>query len=138
MRANEGEKVTVIMADMDGLKYINDNFCHPDGDEAIIAAGMILKEALGPKAVVARLGGDEYCAFISGETRGGREFSNVIANTIIRYNDIAKKPYMVDMSVGYCDFICNSKIDLEIMLKNADVMLYDVKRKKKEKKKQQV
>ena len=47
----------VIFGDMDGLKYINDNFGHDAGDRAIKAEAEILKKNFRASDIVGRLGG---------------------------------------------------------------------------------
>ncbi len=53
-----------LMCDLDGLKYINDNYSHQVGDSIIQGVGNILKEVLSKKAYVAHVSGDEFCVFI--------------------------------------------------------------------------
>lgn len=58
---NEG---AFLMCDLDGLKYINDNYSHQTGDLIIQGVGKVLKEVLADIAYVAHISGDEFCAFI--------------------------------------------------------------------------
>lgn len=51
----------VVAADVEGLKFINDNFGHASGDLVIRAAARSLSVR---RAVVARLGGDEFLALL--------------------------------------------------------------------------
>jgi len=57
----ENLPVSVIFADIDGLKFINDVFGHFAGDRLIIAAAGIMRECCEKKDILARIGGDEYC-----------------------------------------------------------------------------
>lgn len=52
--------LVVLLVDGDGIKAINDQHGHPDGDIVIQALGLRLQEWAGPSAVVGRLGGDEF------------------------------------------------------------------------------
>ena len=56
--------VSVVMADVDGLKEINDQFGHPTGDELLRHAANVLKNAFRQEDVVARIGGDEFGVLI--------------------------------------------------------------------------
>jgi len=56
-----------LMCDLDGLKYINDNYSHQVGDSIIQGVGKILKEVLADFSYVAHVSGDEFCAFIKKE-----------------------------------------------------------------------
>lgn len=54
-----------LMCDLDGLKYINDNFSHQTGDQIIQGVGKILAEYTPEDSYVAHISGDEFCVFIS-------------------------------------------------------------------------
>ena len=53
--------------DVDDLKRVNDTFGHEVGDEHLISASRLLKEAFGPIGQVFRIGGDEFDALVSVE-----------------------------------------------------------------------
>jgi diguanylate cyclase (GGDEF)-like protein len=61
-----GHPVTVLIADVDGLKAVNDSLGHDAGDSLICAAADVLRAAAPPDALVARLGGDEFGILIVG------------------------------------------------------------------------
>lgn len=72
---HSGVPITLLMADINGLKMINDNYGHAKGDEAIVKTGHMMLLAIantirpqhGDKETAAeccscyRLGGDEFC-----------------------------------------------------------------------------
>ena len=53
-----------IMADLNGLKLINNTFGHQKGDEMIVEAAQILKDICGEKGEVIRIGGGEFAIFV--------------------------------------------------------------------------
>lgn len=55
-----GSFLSIIVADFDNLKQINDNYGHPVGDEVIKKIGDILRETSRESDVLARYGGDEF------------------------------------------------------------------------------
>jgi diguanylate cyclase (GGDEF)-like protein len=55
-----GRSVSVVLADVDGLKHVNDTVGHDAGDDLIRAAAAALLAAAPPGALVARIGGDEF------------------------------------------------------------------------------
>lgn len=55
-----------LMCDMDGLKFINDNYSHSVGDEIIKGFAKTLEECLPPRSYIAHVSGDEFCAFVRG------------------------------------------------------------------------
>lgn len=52
--------LTVTMADINGLKLINDSFGHAVGDEYIIKVAKVLMEGAGVTDIICRLSGDEF------------------------------------------------------------------------------
>jgi len=52
--------LTVVMADVNGLKLINDGFGHLVGDELLIKVSNVLRKGCRPSDIIARLGGDEF------------------------------------------------------------------------------
>ncbi|MCR5184813.1 MAG: diguanylate cyclase [Bacilli bacterium] len=54
----------VIIYDINGLKYINDNYGHESGDKTITAIGSILKEVYDKESVF-RIGGDEFAIVLT-------------------------------------------------------------------------
>ena len=58
--------VSLIMADLDGLKQVNDGLGHAAGDELLKRAASVLRSAFRGEDVVARLGGDEFSVVLPG------------------------------------------------------------------------
>ena len=64
---NTGKPLLIIMADLDRLKMINDNFGHDAGDLAIKTAAKALRQSCPEEALCLRYGGDELLAVIIGD-----------------------------------------------------------------------
>lgn len=56
--------VSIVIADVDGLKLVNDQFGHLEGDRLIKQAAQVLREAFRAEDVVARIGGDEFAVLL--------------------------------------------------------------------------
>ncbi len=54
----------IIMADVNGLKLINDSFGHTVGDNLIVKVAEVLKEACRADEIISRIGGDEFVILI--------------------------------------------------------------------------
>ena len=124
--------VTLLMSDLDGLKYINDNFGHADGDKSITAVADALKKACPEDALCARFGGDELFAVIFGEC----DVDAIIREidfTLEEYNKNEQLPYVVSTSSGAYTTVMNDDFEVLKALKMADDKMYVVKNEKRKK-----
>ncbi|HEX5039832.1 MAG TPA: GGDEF domain-containing protein [Candidatus Limnocylindria bacterium] len=64
-RERHPRPVVLLAVDIDGLKGTNDSFGHAAGDELLIAAAGVLRDAVRAGDVVARIGGDEFVALLA-------------------------------------------------------------------------
>jgi diguanylate cyclase (GGDEF)-like protein len=73
------EQVTIVSADLDALKEINDRDGHPAGDRALKAAAELLRRSARASDRVARVGGDEFLILVprTGEEGGERFMARV-------------------------------------------------------------
>ncbi len=67
-QATQRGPLTLLLADVDGLKDINDAHGHHVGDRALCRVGEALVAAAAPEAaaLVGRLAGDEFCVLLEG------------------------------------------------------------------------
>jgi diguanylate cyclase (GGDEF)-like protein/PAS domain S-box-containing protein len=56
--------LAVIMADLNGLKLVNDSYGHDTGDKMLIAAANIIRKSCREEDVIARWGGDEFVVLL--------------------------------------------------------------------------
>lgn len=61
----ENYPLTLVMADVNGLKMINDSFGHAVGDELLRKASNVIKSGCRENDVIARLGGDEFVIILT-------------------------------------------------------------------------
>ena len=109
----------VIQFDLNGLKYINDNFGHHEGDVALASVSHIILKNTNRNMYVYRLGGDEfiilatYCSF--------EEIMDVVKN--IKEAISTTKYYC---SIGY-SFRQIGSVSLKDLSKEAEKMMYEDK-----------
>ena len=131
--AGEGDALFVGVADMDGLKYINDTFGHSEGDFGIRAVSDTLQSIAKNNEICVRSGGDEFFLIGIGpykkedEADRAREFAKAIEQASGR----AEKPYAVSASIGCVVFPDCRQISLDAALSEADGRMYRYKVKNK-------
>ena len=129
---SKGKRIMLTFIDMDGLKFINDNYGHNEGDFAIQRLADVIKECLRSDSICARFGGDEFVVFQQKAGDGDdaafeRRFNAKIENI----NSIISKPYTLSASIGSIIKVPAEEETLYSIIKEADALMYEVKKAKK-------
>jgi len=113
--------LSIVMGDINGLKFINDSFGHETGDNYLRKTAGIIQKACRADDLVARLGGDEFVIALT--KSGAPEAGNLIK----RIEDlIAKeKPGRIQFSVsfGYAAKVSEEQ-QISHILANAENNMY--------------
>jgi diguanylate cyclase (GGDEF)-like protein len=118
--------VTVIMADLNGLKRINDQLGHAAGDALLRRAGEVLAKALETPFHAARIGGDEFAILLPGtDERGGAAMIDTIRQ-LVDLNNQFYPGAALSFSMGAAT--CQRGERLEAVVQRADLQMYDEKR----------
>lgn len=112
----------VISMDLNGLKQINDNLGHDEGDKAILAVADCIFADLPSNCKFYRIGGDEFALLYPGATdEAVRELTAYIKH------DVSEKGYSV--AIGYSEH--KKGVNFDEVLKRADAIMYDDKARMK-------
>jgi diguanylate cyclase (GGDEF)-like protein/PAS domain S-box-containing protein len=125
----------IFVVDLDGLKQINDTYGHLEGDQAVNATAMILKDTFRASDVVARFGGDEFAvAVIEDDSESGNQpYLTRLQEKLQEFNDHSHKSYQLSLSVGTAKLEPDDLQSLDSVIERADKALYEEKRTKKSK-----
>ena len=121
----------LMMADVDKLKQINDNFGHEEGSAAIVKAGEIIQKTFRESDIIARIGGDEFVVLIiSAPDDIDEKIAERLQNKFDEYNAHSGKPYRLAISFGFVAFERDDTSSIEEVMKQADEKMYEQKRLK--------
>ncbi|MFD1849083.1 sensor domain-containing diguanylate cyclase [Oceanobacillus bengalensis] len=123
-----GNKLAVLMMDMDNFKQINDTYGHDIGDKVIDAFGRRICKCIDEKDMVARLGGDEFVVLLPNV----KSINNAIM-VAKKVEILMEQPLKIDdmhidlkTSIGISYSISN-ETSTHTILKEADKALYIAK-----------
>ncbi|MBQ5311123.1 MAG: GGDEF domain-containing protein, partial [Oscillospiraceae bacterium] len=120
--------LSVIMVDMDKLKYINDAFGHKEGDFAISTLGSVILSCCGEGDISGRTGGDEFYIVLPGKDEEDAERTVELLNTKLdEVNRTSGKEYTIDVSCGIYSAKIKQQDGLEDFLRESDERMYEKK-----------
>lgn len=127
------DKVSVVVADLDGLKAANDQFGHLAGDVMIRDFGSLFFRTALPEGFAARNGGDEFLAIFRNDGNGvwARRFCRRLQVSLDHHNATAEYP--ITYSIGVSWGQGGDYESIQQLISQADHRMYLNKRGKKEK-----
>ena len=125
--------VYTMVADLNGLKYINDKFGHEEGDNAIRTIADMLRKAAPESAIVSRTGGDEFTimAALEKDSPLPAELEAKLKKCMKDFNVSSDLSYMVEASYGWDFHPASERKNLDDCVNRADDRMYDMKSRKK-------
>ena len=113
--------ISIIIGDVNGLKLINDAFGHHDGDELLVSAASLLKQACREEDIIARWGGDEFAILLPQTSEeDAHQIYKRIKNSC---RQAGSYPLQLSISLGMATKIYNWQNIREI-LKEAEGRMY--------------
>ena len=114
----------VIMADINGLKTVNDTIGHNAGDELITGASKCLSEAFDGINTIYRIGGDEFCIIMPASA----EKTCLCLSRLEELFSNWRGRYVNSLSVSVGVASSKDHEDVESVVAEADKKMYDCKR----------
>ena len=121
----------LLFADVDNLKWINDNFGHDAGDKTLIEASKILS-SFRSSDIVGRLGGDEFAILVIGD-----ETDNSKSHIEKRFNDLLNEAntaveddFKLSISYGTVVYDPVNPCTIEDLIAQADKRMYACKKER--------
>jgi diguanylate cyclase (GGDEF)-like protein len=123
-----GQRLAVLMMDMDGLKKVNDTYGHHAGASTICRVGKLIGQAVRGRGEACRFGGDEFSAYLPGTNLDGAMSIGEQIRQLVQAAQfsLAEARFRVTISIGTAELTPHI-VNLEQLLDLADQALYRAK-----------
>jgi diguanylate cyclase (GGDEF)-like protein/PAS domain S-box-containing protein len=121
---------TLLFADLDGFKEVNDRCGHEAGDDVLREVAKRIRDAVRSQDIIVRFGGDEF-VIVCPNTDGpeaeqvARRMHDAICQPVIVTNGVVAVGVSVGIAVGPSGFN-----DAEALMRHADESMYRAKQSK--------
>jgi len=128
-RSHESGGVTIVLADIDHFKNVNDTYGHTAGDTALRKVAKTLLASVRDYDAVSRYGGEEFLAILPGcEAKIGCERAEHIRHAIeIEKVESSEAKISLTLSMGVANSAEWPGLDAEVLVRKADEALYQGK-----------
>ena len=131
LKPEKCKKLFFAVCDINGLKYLNDNYGHQTGDHCIIKCAHLLISVMGRhKGKVYRTGGDEFVCIAP------EDFKSDLKQTLENEeNSFTDYPFAVASGTSsYSPYEDGEKPDIKVIISRCDKEMYLDKKRKQNKK----
>ena len=125
----EGEEVSILLADLDHFKQINDTLGHPAGDDLLRVVAHKFESCASTYVMAARLGGDEFAILVKGSDSLERmtHIANRLVAEMSQPQQVAGQVLHSGMSAGIAT-LSGPQAQPSEGIRRADLALYEAKR----------
>jgi diguanylate cyclase (GGDEF)-like protein/PAS domain S-box-containing protein len=123
-----GRRLAVVHLDLDGFKFVNDNWGHSAGDRLLQSLALRLTRGVREVDTIARIGGDEFLVLVPDLKQSGdmSNFAQKLLGLMSRPVELDDRTLQVTASVGVASFPDDGQ-DAEDLLRSADAAMYRAK-----------
>lgn len=122
LEAKRQDPVSIIVADLNNLKPVNDVFGHHSGDKLIRRAAEVLSASVENRYITSRIGGDEFTILMPGaDLDDASELMERIQSLVIMNNKFYRDPEL-SLSIGAA--VSAPGLPLEKVVSMADNEMY--------------
>lgn len=125
------ENLLLLFIDLDGMKKINDEFGHNEGDNALISTAAILNRSFRSSDIIARLGGDEFTVLVTDLNADKEDAITRLNENLKAYNADETRGHKLAFSIGVATLEPERMTCFEELLEQADQAMYEQKRMKR-------
>src|SRR5215218_7730956 len=125
------ENLLLLFIDLDGMKRINDEFGHNEGDNALINTAAILNHSFRSSDIIARLGGDEFTVLVTDLNASKEDAISRLNENLKAYNASETRSHKLAFSIGVATLEPERMTCFEELLEQADQAMYEQKRMKR-------
>ncbi len=122
---------TLLFADLDHFKPVNDRLGHETGDRVLRGTAALLRGTFRPGDLVARLGGDEFAVWLNGaDHMTAAERAEYLRDAVPKAltEIVGTEVPRLTMSIGIATRVPGGDEPLDSIMRRADTAMYEVKR----------
>jgi diguanylate cyclase (GGDEF)-like protein len=124
---HEGEKLAILLLDLNEFKEVNDSLGHPCGDDLLDIVGERFQRKLANRGCVARIGGDEFAtACVVASIEEGVRIAEELNRSLDDPVSLDGVSVRISASIGVSVFPDHGSTNDEL-LRSADVAMYKAK-----------
>lgn len=132
IKSSKATRFALVLFDLNGFKYINDNFGHDVGDDLLVNLAKRMQRLLLKNEIMARLGGDEFLLLIKMEDSEDRllERVNRLYNAFFKQIKVKDRNFRFSASAGIAVYPHDGE-EASLLIKRADMAMYQAKENKR-------
>ncbi|MEL6368568.1 MAG: GGDEF domain-containing protein [Pseudomonadota bacterium] len=123
-----GQPLSVLVADIDHFKQVNDSFGHAGGDRVLVHIAELLSDQKGGRNVVARLGGEEFLLILPNKPEPTAEeiAERLRAQIESSPAQVGERTLSITASIGVASLLTDDR-NIESLIARADRAMYRAK-----------